>query len=34
MAWQDQVIKQTPEVESVAGSWAAAETATDPHRCR
>ena len=30
MAWQDQVIKQTPEVESVAGKLGRAETATDP----
>ncbi|HVU26812.1 MAG TPA: CusA/CzcA family heavy metal efflux RND transporter [Verrucomicrobiae bacterium] len=30
MAWQDKVIKQTPEVESVAGKLGRAETATDP----
>jgi Cu(I)/Ag(I) efflux system membrane protein CusA/SilA len=30
LAWQDQVIKQTPEVESVAGKLGRAETATDP----
>ncbi|MBI3880109.1 MAG: efflux RND transporter permease subunit, partial [Verrucomicrobia bacterium] len=30
MAWQDQVIRQTPEVESVAGKLGRAETATDP----
>jgi Cu(I)/Ag(I) efflux system membrane protein CusA/SilA len=30
MAWQDQVIKQTPEVASVAGKLGRAETATDP----
>jgi Cu(I)/Ag(I) efflux system membrane protein CusA/SilA len=30
MAWQDQVIKQTPEVVSVAGKLGRAETATDP----
>ncbi len=30
MAWQDQVIKQTPEVQSVAGKLGRAETATDP----
>ena len=30
MAWQDTVIKQTPEVESVAGKLGRAETATDP----
>ena len=30
MSWQDQVIKQVPEVESVAGKLGRAETATDP----
>ncbi len=30
MAWQDTVIKQTPEVESVAGKLGRAETPTDP----
>ncbi len=30
MAWQDQVISQTPEVASVAGKLGRAETATDP----
>jgi Cu(I)/Ag(I) efflux system membrane protein CusA/SilA len=30
MAWQDQVISQTPEVESVAGKLGRSETATDP----
>ena len=30
MAWQDQVIKQMPEVESVAGKLGRSETATDP----
>jgi Cu(I)/Ag(I) efflux system membrane protein CusA/SilA len=30
MAWQDQQIKQLPEVESVAGKLGRAETATDP----
>jgi Cu(I)/Ag(I) efflux system membrane protein CusA/SilA len=30
MAWQDQVIKLTPEVESVAGKLGRSETATDP----
>ncbi len=30
MAWQDQVIRATPEVESVAGKLGRAETATDP----
>jgi Cu(I)/Ag(I) efflux system membrane protein CusA/SilA len=30
MAWQDQVIKQVPEVASVAGKLGRAETATDP----
>ncbi len=30
MAWQDAVIKQTPEVESVAGKLGRADTATDP----
>jgi Cu(I)/Ag(I) efflux system membrane protein CusA/SilA len=30
MAWQDQVIKQTPEVESVGGKLGRSETATDP----
>ncbi|MGA3163953.1 MAG: CusA/CzcA family heavy metal efflux RND transporter [Verrucomicrobiota bacterium] len=30
MAWQDQVVRQTPEVESVAGKLGRAETATDP----
>ncbi len=30
MAWQDTVIKQTPEVESVAGKLGRADTATDP----
>jgi copper/silver efflux system protein len=30
MAWQDQVIKLTPEVESVAGKLGRADTATDP----
>jgi Cu(I)/Ag(I) efflux system membrane protein CusA/SilA len=30
MSWQDQVIKQTPEVASVAGKLGRAETATDP----
>jgi copper/silver efflux system protein len=30
MAWQDTVIKQMPEVESVAGKLGRAETATDP----
>jgi Cu(I)/Ag(I) efflux system membrane protein CusA/SilA len=30
MAWQDRVIKQTPEVESVAGKLGRADTATDP----
>jgi Cu(I)/Ag(I) efflux system membrane protein CusA/SilA len=30
MAWQDTVIKQTPEVETVAGKLGRAETATDP----
>ncbi len=30
MAWQDTVIKQTPEVESVAGKLGRSETATDP----
>ena len=30
MAWQDQVIKQTPEVVSVAGKLGRSETATDP----
>ncbi|MBI5772871.1 MAG: efflux RND transporter permease subunit [Verrucomicrobia bacterium] len=30
MAWQDTVIRQTPEVESVAGKLGRAETATDP----
>jgi Cu(I)/Ag(I) efflux system membrane protein CusA/SilA len=30
MAWQDQVIKATPEVISVAGKLGRAETATDP----
>ena len=30
MAWQDQAIKQTPEVESVAGKLGRADTATDP----
>ena len=30
MAWQDQVISQTPEVLSVAGKLGRAETATDP----
>ncbi len=30
MAWQDQVIKQLPEVESVAGKLGRSETATDP----
>jgi Cu(I)/Ag(I) efflux system membrane protein CusA/SilA len=30
MAWQDRVIKDTPEVESVAGKLGRAETPTDP----
>ncbi|MEW6306172.1 MAG: efflux RND transporter permease subunit, partial [Verrucomicrobiota bacterium] len=30
MAWQDKVIKQVPEVESVGGKLGRAETATDP----
>ena len=30
MAWQDKVIKNTPEVESVAGKLGRAETPTDP----
>jgi Cu(I)/Ag(I) efflux system membrane protein CusA/SilA len=30
MAWQDQVIKQSPEVASVAGKLGRSETATDP----
>jgi Cu(I)/Ag(I) efflux system membrane protein CusA/SilA len=30
MAWQDQVIKQLPEVESVGGKLGRSETATDP----
>ena len=30
MAWQDGVIKQTPEVESVGGKLGRSETATDP----
>ncbi|HEY3761149.1 MAG TPA: CusA/CzcA family heavy metal efflux RND transporter [Verrucomicrobiae bacterium] len=30
MAWQDTVIKQTPEVESVAGKLGRADTPTDP----
>jgi Cu(I)/Ag(I) efflux system membrane protein CusA/SilA len=30
MAWQDQMIKQVPEVASVAGKLGRAETATDP----
>jgi Cu(I)/Ag(I) efflux system membrane protein CusA/SilA len=30
MAWQDTVIKQTPEVESVAGKLGRSDTATDP----
>ncbi|HAB17572.1 MAG TPA: CusA/CzcA family heavy metal efflux RND transporter [Verrucomicrobiota bacterium] len=30
MAWQDQVIRQFPQVESVAGKLGRAETATDP----
>ena len=30
MAWQDAVIKQTPEVESVGGKLGRSETATDP----
>jgi Cu(I)/Ag(I) efflux system membrane protein CusA/SilA len=30
MAWQDQVISQTPEVASVAGKLGRSETATDP----
>ncbi|MGB7840722.1 MAG: CusA/CzcA family heavy metal efflux RND transporter [Terrimicrobiaceae bacterium] len=30
MAWQDRVIKSTPEVESVAGKLGRAETPTDP----
>ncbi len=30
MAWQDQVIKQTPEVASAAGKLGRSETATDP----
>ena len=30
MSWQDQVIKQVPEVASVAGKLGRAETATDP----
>ena len=30
MAWQDQVIRQTPEVASVAGKLGRSETATDP----
>ena len=30
MAWQDRVIRQTPEVASVAGKLGRAETATDP----
>jgi Cu(I)/Ag(I) efflux system membrane protein CusA/SilA len=30
MAWQDQTIKQSPEVESVAGKLGRADTATDP----
>ncbi|HEV2693205.1 MAG TPA: CusA/CzcA family heavy metal efflux RND transporter [Verrucomicrobiae bacterium] len=30
MAWQDTVIKQTPEVESVGGKLGRSETATDP----
>ena len=30
MAWQDQTIKQTPEVASVAGKLGRADTATDP----
>ena len=30
MAWQDQVIRQTPEVVSVAGKLGRSETATDP----
>jgi Cu(I)/Ag(I) efflux system membrane protein CusA/SilA len=30
MAWQDQVISQTPEVASVAGKLGRADTATDP----
>src|SRR5439155_17033400 len=30
MAWQDQVIRETPEVVSVAGKLGRAETATDP----
>ncbi|MGA2867890.1 MAG: CusA/CzcA family heavy metal efflux RND transporter [Verrucomicrobiota bacterium] len=30
MSWQDTVIKQTPEVESVAGKLGRADTATDP----
>lgn len=30
MAWQDTVIKETPEVESVAGKLGRAETSTDP----
>ena len=30
MSWQDQVIRQMPEVASVAGKLGRAETATDP----
>lgn len=30
MAWQDRIIKETPEVESVAGKLGRAETPTDP----
>ena len=30
MAWQDQIISQTPEVESVGGKLGRSETATDP----
>ncbi len=30
IAWQDQVMKQTPEVQSAAGKLGRAETATDP----
>ncbi len=30
MSWQDEVIKQAPEVESVAGKLGRSETATDP----
>ena len=30
MSWQDQIIRQLPEIESVAGKLGRAETATDP----